>query len=243
MSLAASALLTLVVGCGQIFGVDFDGHAASGDPGGGPDGTYGGVPGPGDINPVPDTPPSPGTEGGPDAGPDSRLPDAHGDGDAPDPPTGPILPLVVGNSWTYSVVEVGSMPECPTGSHDWIVIDKVLHDGKLAFAIQPFCTGMPTAYWSQSGDVNARDDLGTWDTFTDVPVAAGHRFTNVFSTYEWHDIGTYAVPAGTFAGCFDLVDVAGPSHSVFCRGVGVVYQVLRTAAGDGYDATLTKKNF
>jgi hypothetical protein len=238
--LALTALATSLAGCGQIFGVDFDGHARDGEPAsdapGTPPGSSASVPG----VPPGTAPPPPGEIGDSDAGSDAP---STTDADSASPPSGPILPLVVGNSSTYSVVTIGSMPTCPSGKHDWVVLDKEVHDGKNAFAVQPYCTGLPTAYWWQSGDTNERDDVGVWEAYTDGPVKDGHRFTNDYSTYEWHDIGTYTVPAGTFGACFDLVDTAGASHSVFCRGVGVVYVVFRTAAGDGYNATLTSKNF
>lgn len=237
-----AAFAVFAAACGPIFGVDFDGHAApDGDP------TH-------DTNPTetPDSDAAPtgtseaSTDGGGKApGTDGGAPDAAADA-TPDsgPATGPIHPLAVGRSWTYDVTEIGSAPSCPSGSHDWVVVNQEMHMGQSAFVLRPFCTGAPFGYYYvQSTDVIWRDTLGAWELTVDAPVKEGHTWSNSVSTFKWHDIGSYTVPAGTFSSCFDLLDTNGPSHTVFCRGVGPVHQVFRTAAGNGFDATLTKKNF
>jgi hypothetical protein len=244
-SLAAASTL-FVLACGPIFGVDFDGHPRPT----GSDEDAGALASEGGATEAPPSGPNSGNANATDAGGDARgsnEPDAASRdalAAATDASAPPIEPLTVGNTWTYQVTEVGSMPACPSGSYDLVVLDQEAHDGETAFALRPFCTGLPVAYYTENGDIVQRDYSGAWETVVAAPVVDGHTWTNSISTYRWHDIGSYTVPAGTFSSCFDLVDLYGPSHTVMCRGVGPVYQVLRRATtGDGYDATLTAKNF
>ncbi len=228
-SLASLASLGSI-GCGGSSGTG--GLGATGDGGaGGQDG--GGDPGDGGVTP-------PLADGGPQH-------DAAGNGDAGTdggPKLAPIDPIVVGNAWTFDVTQVGVYPYCATGSHQAKVLGSAQRDGKLAYETQSFCTGLGSVYYAVDGDVVYWDDAATWVLVLDAPVVEGHTWSNGVTSYAWHDVGAVTVPAGTFSSCWKAQDTAGPSYTIFCRGVGPVHWSYRDATGsNGYEALLTAKNF
>ena len=187
---------------------------------------------------------------GADAAPEDAAPAPNDGGAAPTeagpdatPLEEPIDPLVVGHKWTFEVTQAGFYPVCPGGMHDVSILSRTPRDGKDAYAVQSFCTGLPPLYYAEEGDVVEWDEMGTWVLVLDAPVQEGHSWTNGLTTYVWHDVGSFTVPAGTFAKCFKAEDTAGPSYSVLCRGIGPVKMVYRDGAGNGYDAVLRAKSF
>jgi hypothetical protein len=234
MILAACALVSLgslaVVACG---GSSSAGVISDVDGGGGQDGA---------ANPNADgggtTVPPDGSAGG----------DGGGGGDAGGGADGataeaPIDPFAVGNTWTYDVTQVGVYPLCPSGSHQGKVLGSAQRDGKLAFETQSLCANAGTFYYAVDGDVVYWDNATTWTLVLDSPVVEGHTWSNGVTTFAWHDVGSVTVPAGTFPKCWKAQDTAGPSYTVFCRGVGPVNWSYRDATGNGYDALLTAKSF
>ena len=189
-----------------------------------------------------------GTTPAPDAAlpDDSGAPDASAPSDAGSdaaPADAPIDPLTIGNTWTFEVTEVGTYPLCPSGTHDGAVLWSGQRDGKLAYEVSSFCANAGNLYYAEDGDVVYWDDAATWVLVLDAPVKDGHSWSNGVTTYEWHDVGTVTVPAGSFSKCFKAQDTSGPSFSVFCRGVGPVQWSYRDVMGNGYDAVLSAKSF
>ena len=196
-------------------------------------------------------PPASSSDSGPSDGGSSARTDAgatgedasdNGNGDA-GLPADAIDPIVVGRAWTFNVTEVGYYPLCPSGTQDAKVLDATTRDGRSAFEVNSFCTGVGSLYYAPDGDVVYWDYQGTWILVLDAPVADGHKWDNGLTTYAWKDVGTVQVPAGTFDRCFQVQDQNGPSYSVLCRGIGPVRYVYRDANGNGYDAVLAAKNF
>jgi hypothetical protein len=167
------------------------------------------------------------------------LSDAGADGGS----HGLIDPLVVGNAWTYDVNELGNYPLCPGGSHVGSVASALQYGGRLAYEVISFCEGLGPYYYSEMGDLVSWDFEGTWETLLGTPVAEGQTWSTGSSTYEWHDVGTVTVPAGSFDECYEAADTAGPSYTVFCRGTGPIHWHYDDGQGNGYDALLTRKNF
>jgi len=201
-------------------------------------------------------------DAGPGAAQDSG--DSQGDGGAPLPVTdgGPdaravqdgapdavsaaasIDPIVVGNKWTYDVTEVGYYPLCPTAkASEAEVVRATPRDGRQAYEVTSFCKPVGSVYYAEEGDVVYWDYSGAWVLVIDAPVADGHTWTNGVTSYGWHGLGSVTVPAGTFSDCWKAQDTLGPTYTVLCRGVGPVIWSYRDAQGNGYDATLTAKNF
>ena len=154
-----------------------------------------------------------------------------------------IDPLVVGYTWTYDVTDLGNYPLCPAGSHQGRVLGEGDKDGLHAFQVSSLCANAGDFYYAVAGDVVQWDDQGTWLLALDAPVQEGHSWTNGVTSYTWHDAGTVMVPAGTFDRCWKAQDDAGPSYTIFCRGIGPVHWHFVDPTGAGYEALLTSKSF
>jgi hypothetical protein len=154
-----------------------------------------------------------------------------------------IDPITVGRSWTYQVTTLGNYPLCPSGTHTAEAVSVAQRDGKYAYEVTSLCANAGEFFYSVDGDVVQWDYQGTWLLVLDAPVQDGHSWTNGTTSYAWHDAGSVAVQAGTFANCWIAQDTAGPSYTTFCRGVGPVHWHYEDAFGNGYDALLTAKNF
>lgn len=156
-----------------------------------------------------------------------------------------IDPIALGYGWTYNVVVAGAYPACQNGGFTGSVTDHKTLDGKDAFYVSSFCTGIGSFWYSADGDRVYEYDGTNWLLAIDSPVEDGHTWSNGTETFVWKKIGSMTVGAGTFADCWEIQDQAAPTYySVdFCRGVGPVKWHVRDANQNGYDATLTAKNF
>lgn len=201
---------------------------------------------------------APDLDGGPRATADSRSPEAGPDGattttpplanagDAGDAQVkdNRIDPVELGRSWTYDVSVIGFFPACENGSHTATALSQSTIDGKTALRVSSFCPYAGAYEYSVDGDRVYSYLAGSWRTSIDSPVVAGHEWTDDFLTYRWESKGAVTTPAGTFSDCWSATTVAPySSYIVLCRGVGPVKWHYDTGFGNGYDATLSAKNF
>ncbi|HEX7666804.1 MAG TPA: hypothetical protein VF407_19885 [Polyangiaceae bacterium] len=158
-----------------------------------------------------------------------------------------IDPIAVGNTWTYDVTVAGTYPSCTNGSGTSSVSQEKTLDGKDAFSVSSFCPALGSFWYSAEGDrVYEYDDTSSaWVLALDTPVEDGHTWTNGTNTFVWKKIGALTVTAGSFTDCWEVdLQNGAPYYAVtFCRGVGPVTWHVRDTSGNGYDATLTQKNF
>ncbi len=231
LTLAACAVMTTTTGGPGTGPGDGDAGGSSGATGGGGEGGGGGT----------DSGGSSSGDGG--SGRDGALPGqdgATGDSAAPDDR---LMPLALGRTWTYDVASVGG-GFCANGSHDVKVLGQKTVDGRNAFEVSSFCSGVGSAYETVNGDQADVDYQGTWNHFLDVPVQDGHSWPYFNTGYTWESVPTITVPAGTFTACWKAhQNVSYTAFGIYCRGVGMVQSYSQDLAGNGWDAKLTAKNF
>jgi hypothetical protein len=155
-----------------------------------------------------------------------------------------IDPISLGHAWTYDVTELGTYPLCPAGSHTGKVVSRGMVDGKDAFQTTSLCANADASYYAVDGDVVQVDYMGTWVLAVDAPVEEGHTWSNGASSFTWHEEPKVTVGAGTFDDCWRATqNVDYEAYTVFCRGVGPVHWHSADLTGNGFDATLSAKNF
>jgi hypothetical protein len=153
-------------------------------------------------------------------------------------------PIEVGHAWTYNVDVIGFYPACENGIGVATTLSKSTLDGKTAFQVQSLCKDAGTYDYAVENDRVFYRSGGKWRLATDEPVQAGHTWTDDSYDYVWEDEGSQVTPAGTFTDCWTARrDLAFPSFTTFCRGVGPVHWHYEDGYGNGYDAILTSKNF
>jgi hypothetical protein len=239
-SLMATVMLSAIVACACSITTTTT-NPAPGDPGnpGSDGGSSGDVPldggAPRDGAAPPTDAAAPGTDAR--AAADGTAP---GDSAAPDDR---LQPLALGRTWTYDVQSVGT-GYCASGTHDVTVLGHATVDGRDAFQVSSFCSGIASAYETVNGDQVDVDYQGAWNHYLDVPVQDGHSWPYFNSSYTWHAVPTITVPAGTFTGCWKASqNVTYTAYATFCRGVGMVESYSQDLAGNGWDAKLSAKNF
>ncbi len=150
-----------------------------------------------------------------------------------------IWPLAVGNAWTYDVTTFGSFPVCSGGSQTSAVTQEHTVDGKDAFTVRSFCPAAGSNDFSVDGDRIWLDDQGSWVIALDSPIAEGHSWTEVNSSFTWH-----AATVSGYSDCWKAEqNVTYTAYSIYCRGVGLVRNYSQDLNGSGWDAQLTSKNF
>jgi hypothetical protein len=219
-----------------------DGGSSGGSSGssGGSSGSSGGSSGSSSGSSGNDAALPPGSDGGGNDGASSGDGSSGGDSGGPDTR---LLPLAVGRSWTYDVATFGTSI-CQAGSFDIIVGPTQQVDGRTAFAVSSFCSGVGSTFETVNGDEVDVDYQTTWLHYLDVPVQDGHTWPYFNTSYTWVSVPTITVPAGTFTGCWKASqNVTYTAYQTFCRGVGMVESYSQDLAGGGWDAKLTKKSF
>lgn len=155
-----------------------------------------------------------------------------------------IDPIEVGHAWTYNVTVLGFYPACSNGVFVSTALSKSTVDGKTAVSVQSLCENAGVFKYSVDGDRVFAYLGGGWKTSLDSPVAEGHMWSDSYRNYKWESKGSITTPAGTFADCWSATTVASyTSYIVLCRGVGPVKWHFEDGLGNGYEATLTAKNF
>ena len=83
---------------------------------------------------------------------------------------------------------------------------------------------------------------GGWSPVVDEPIQEDHTWPVFSTSYTWYSYGSITVEAGTFHDCWEKrQNVAYDSYSVWCPGVGAVYDI--TDITGGWEAELVSKNF
>ncbi|MFT3694370.1 MAG: hypothetical protein QM831_14580 [Kofleriaceae bacterium] len=177
---------------------------------------------------------------------------ATGDDDAsPDASTGSgghtsdaLYPFAAGNSWTFDVQAVGSGSICAAGSHEQHVVSTNPANGRAAFQLTSFCTGVSATYdYATTGDEVDFNYQGTWLVLVDPMLQEGHDWPYFNTSYHWHRETSVTVPAGTYDDCWTAVqDVSYTAYLTYCRGVGLVRSYSSDLTGSGWDAKLASSN-
>lgn len=155
-----------------------------------------------------------------------------------------IDPIEVGRTWTYNVTVIGIYPLCSNGIHTATTLSSAPLDGKTGLKVQSLCENAGTFDYAVEGDRVFVHLGGSWKLSLDSPVAANHTWTDGTLNYRWDKLGPITTAAGTFTDCWQATTVAAyTSYIQLCRGVGPVKWHYETGFGNGYEATLTAKNF
>ncbi|MFO0548468.1 MAG: hypothetical protein U0271_08785 [Polyangiaceae bacterium] len=186
----------------------------------------------------------PGTGGAGQGGSGGQVTSTGGAGGAGGGVDNRIDPIATGHSWTYDVTQLGNFAYCPTGTVTAETLSESELNGKHAFEISNFCSGIAPSLFAVDGDLVMVDYQDTWVLALDPPVEEGHTWSNGTSTFTWHAEGSVTVPAGTFDDCWRATqNVTYTAYTIFCRGVGPVHWYSSDLNGDGFDAVLSAKNF
>ncbi len=166
--------------------------------------------------------------------------DSDTDADTDSDENGPMFPLSVGDSWTYAVTAQSTSPMCSAGSYTAMVTESVVVDGRQAVAYRSYCDrpgiGPATVSFYQSGDRVEQYTNDEWVLSLATPIEDGHTWYAGTYQFQWREVGTITVPAGTFYDCFERIPIGGDHYtSTYCRGVG---KVIDTKAGN-FEAILT----
>lgn len=132
-----------------------------------------------------------------------------------------LLPLAVGNTWTYSATMLSSGCDMPNEVN---VISLEPYEGKMAFQLTDSCFDTGPS-WLSVVDGTIQQFADAWRTSVGAPVSEGSRWTyNEVVEYEWQSAGAVTVPAGTFQNCWTRVTVDKPAsiERTYCPGVGRV---------------------
>jgi hypothetical protein len=168
-----------------------------------------------------------GSDAAVDAGPDER-----------------IDPIALGHTWTYDVTILGTYPACAAGMHAAAVWNEEMLGGRDAFEVQSFCQNAGSFFYSVDGDRVFTYVGQAWVLSLDAPVATGHTWSNGLDSFTWEAVPTVTVPAGTYTNCWSAVEqVAYPTYTVFCRGIGPVHWHYEDGHGNGFEAVLRSLSF
>jgi len=159
--------------------------------------------------------------------------------------SGALYPMAVGDSWTFSVAAVGAGSICAAGTHMQQVLSANAADGRAAFQLSNFCTGVSATYsYAVNGDNEVDFDYqGTWLTLVDPNLTEGHMWPYFNTSYHWHRETSVTVPAGTYNDCWTAEqDVSYTAYLTYCRGVGLVRSYSSDLNGSGWDAKLASSS-
>ena len=159
---------------------------------------------------------------------------------------GVLLPLAVGNGWTYDIADVGAGSVCAAGQGTWEVIGAQAIDGKSAFEATSWCSGVSgTSFYAPgTGDEVFYDYNGQWLTMIDPTLQEGHSWDYFNTSYTWHQEPSVTVPLGTLSDCWTAEqNVSYTAYLTYCRGVGLVRSYSSDLTGAGWDAQLSAKSF
>lgn len=142
-----------------------------------------------------------------------------------------LLPLAVGNSWTYSATTLSSGCDMPNQVD---VISLEPYEGKMAFQLTDSCFDTGPS-WLSVVDGTIQQFADEWRISIGAPVAEGSHWTyNPSVELEWRSAGTVTVEAGTFQNCWTRATVARPTdlERTYCPGVGRVLDVRAGARSE-----------
>ncbi len=158
-----------------------------------------------------------------------------GTGPAAEPTPENLMPLAVGNRWTYRVVVTvpGTSP-CSEGEHSTEILAANSVDDRDAFEAKHVCDALsPDAvrfYAHTDAGLEAMrcpngavDCTASWTTLLPSSIVDGTTFDSLNGLRMLRRLGRVSVEAGTFDECWETRDTAAPPLvSVYCAGVGPV---------------------
>lgn len=156
--------------------------------------------------------------------------------------TDALLPIAVGNAWTYDVVAHSDGALCAEGRYVSEITETVTVDSQTAYNIISFCN---FEGWGQTSSLLRFDEsdqsvdryYGNWFALIAPPLEAGHTWSCEHGQCQWVFAGTRTTPAGAFDDCWQRTPVNPDDDAytdTYCRGVGLVESVI----DDNYTATL-----
>ncbi len=155
-----------------------------------------------------------------------------------------LLPLMVGNSWTYQIHNFGTGQSGCTSSTDTITVQSSsVIQNNTVFYLNTLC-GAAGDLLALSPSPNTEEVLEysdpDWSAWLDLPVQDGHTWTSAGKTYTWGSIlGLVSVPSGNYNDCWTRNEAtSGLTYSVFCRQVGMVIYQTDDGNGNGWSARL-----
>lgn len=157
-----------------------------------------------------------------------------------------LFPLGLGHGWTYTVQPVGAGSVCAAGQHAADVVGSEMLDGRTAYEVTNWCTGVPdnNLYAYGTGDEVLLYYQGDWLTVIDPNLVEGHTWSYFNTSFTWHQEPAVTVPAGTYSDCWTAQqNVSYTAFTTYCRGVGPVRSYSEDLSGAGWDAQLTGTNF
>jgi len=132
-----------------------------------------------------------------------------------------LLPLAVGNTWTYSATDLYSGCEMLNVLE---VVSTEMHEGRMAYRVTESCTPDSDSWLSEVD--GAIESFGAeWQVSMGMPVAAGTTWPyGTAIEFGWEEAGTVTVQAGTFENCWSRINVTTPTDMkrTYCPGVGRV---------------------
>ena len=175
-----------------------------------------------------------------------------GNGPAAEPTPENLMPLAVGNRWTYRVtVTVPGTSPCPAGDHSTEILAASSVDGRDAFEAKHVCDALsPVAVrfyaHTDAGLESMRcpngavDCTGGWTLGFPRPIVDGTTFDSLAGPRTLRRLGPIGVEAGTFDECWETRDTdVPPLVSVYCVGVGPVAFSQTDEMTVGYQLELT----
>jgi hypothetical protein len=214
--------LALVVAVTSVLGCSGDVEPTSGGATGGASSASGGA--------------SSGSGGVPSGGGSGDTQPSGGTGSIDDGalPAASLLPLAVGNVWSYQFSSPGAQVQCEADlvAHVSRVVRTEVVDGRDAYLVTWPCASEDDpdtfVYVTQTdGEIQQRIGDSRYSTLPN-PVIAGHSWEVVGVQYEWSFAGTMTVPAGTFENCWSRTPHLGfVAEVTYCPDVGPVRQGTR----------------
>ena len=147
-----------------------------------------------------------------------------------------LYPLAAGAHWSFTVTAVGAGAVCSPGTYTQTIVSANPVNGRAAFQMTSFCTGITGTYdyAAGSGDEVDFNYNGTWAALIDGNLTEGHDWPYFNTSYHWERT--------TFPGhddCWKAVqDVSYTAYLTYCRGAGLVESYSMDLGGNGWDAKL-----
>jgi hypothetical protein len=158
-----------------------------------------------------------------------------------------LYPLEPGATWTYDVTPINGGAMCDPGTHQTAIVSTKVLDGRDAFEVDSFCTGIQqTSFLSNLSTMSDQVDIhdgAAWALFLAAPMKDGQTWMTPTASYTWYFVDKVTVPAGSFSNCWKAQEnfIEGESYTIYCPGVGPVRAYLAGGfVGSGFDAKLTK---
>lgn len=193
----------------------------------------------------------PGSSGGSGEG---GVPDGGRTDASEDAKTAPVLarfdPIpVIGRTSTYQITD-SNVAAYPNGTRTATVQATGTYFGRAnAFQIQDAFRVPQSSFFRHAQGIEIAEQYDpaaaspVWVRVMDDPPLPGRTWTaSPGVTFTSSPVAAITVPAGTFADCVQVARTPGTIIGTYCRGVGLVQQMV-SFGGAVFNARLTAKNF